>query len=101
MSLITTRLAHNLNKLFRPLCNQRTLPFANRIDINEVSTNTEGRRTGTNKICGSLERDAASRHELDLRPRRLQGFQITRPPNRTRRKYFDEICAGIPRLDHL
>src|SRR6185369_9335238 len=70
-TLRRARLAHNLNKLFRPLGNQRTLPFADRLDIDEVGANAERRGASTNKVGGSLERDAASRHELDLRQRRL------------------------------
>src|SRR6185369_7506371 len=95
-TLRRTRLAHNLNKLFCPLGNQRTLPFADRLDIDEVSTDTERCGASTNKVCGSLERDAASRHELNLRQRRLQGFQITRPTNRARGKHLHKIRAGIP-----
>src|SRR5215218_10571530 len=92
------RLTHDLDKLFRAFRNQRTLPLTNRVDITEVSTNTERRGAGTNKVCGSVERDAASRNELDLRQRRLQRLEVTGPTNRSRRKHLHKIRARIPCL---
>src|SRR5215213_8564034 len=100
-TLTRTRITHNLNKLFRSLGNQRALPFPDGIEINQIRPHTECRRTSANKIPRRLERHAARRHQLDVRQRSLQRFQITRPANRARRKHLHEISARIPRLDHL
>src|ERR1700752_218795 len=78
LSLRFTRLAHYLQKLLRSLGTHRALPLTNRLDIDQIGSNPERRRTGTYKIARRLERPTARRYKLDLRQRSLQRFEITR-----------------------
>src|SRR5436190_11993097 len=86
----------NLNISACRICNLFGLAGPNRLHVNQVSADPDCGRTGFDKAGGSLQADAAGRHQFDLRQRRLERFDITGAAHGAGRKYLDEVGAGIP-----
>ena len=55
---------------------------------------------GVDPVAGVVERDAAGRHQLDVRQRRADVLDVTRTERR-RRKHLDDVGARVPGVEDL
>src|SRR6266545_1750857 len=65
-------------------------------EIDEVGTGAEGTRAGANEVFDRLERDAARRHEVDLREWGFESPDVARPAHRAAGEDLDRIGPGSP-----